>query len=84
MAGFCWLWHWFKLEGTVADNYADYKTYYFAFHDKEENGLSFNPGSVKVYVDGVEITSGYEVKTTGLKHIWSGFWKFKSNFKCKG
>lgn len=58
----------FKLEGTVADNYADYKTYYFAFHDKEENGLSFNPGSVKVYVDGVEITSGYEVKTTGLKH----------------
>lgn len=47
---------------------ADYKTYYFAFHDKEENGLSFNPGSVKVYVDGVEITSGYEVKTTGLKH----------------
>lgn len=58
----------FKLEGTVADNYADYKTYYFAFHDKEENGLSFNPGSVKVYVDGVEITSGYEVKITGLKH----------------
>ena len=53
----------FKLEGTVTDNYADYKTYYFAFHDKEETGLTFNADSVKVYVDGKEITSGYEVVT---------------------
>ena len=41
----------FKLEGTVAANYADYKQYYFAFHDKEEQGLTFDPTSVKVYVD---------------------------------
>lgn len=40
----------FKLEGTVASNYADYKTYYFAFHDKEEDGLTFDPTSVKVSV----------------------------------
>ena len=53
----------FKLEGTVASNYADYKTYYFAFHDVEEKGLTFNKDSVKVYVDGNEITSGYEVVT---------------------
>lgn len=53
----------FKLEGTVASNYADYKTYYFAFHDKEENGLTFNKDSVKVYVDGNVITTGYEVVT---------------------
>lgn len=53
----------FKLEGTVASNYADYDTYYFAFHDVEENSLTFNKDSVKVYVDDAEITSGYSVVT---------------------
>lgn len=53
----------FQLSGTVADNYADYDTYYFAFHDKEETGLTFNADSVKVYVDGDEITTGYTVVT---------------------
>lgn len=51
----------FKLEGTVAANYDDYKTYYFAFHDIEEKGLTFNKDSVKVYVGDKEITTGYEV-----------------------
>lgn len=54
----------FKLEGTVASNYADYKTYYFAFHDKAEAGLTLNKDSVKVYVDSKEITSGYNVETS--------------------
>lgn len=58
----------FQLKGTVAANYADYKTYYFAFHDKEENSLTFDPTSVKVYVDGTQITSGYDVKTSGKTH----------------
>lgn len=56
----------FKLEGTVASNYASYKTYYFAFHDVEERGLTFNKDSVKVYVDDTEITGGYSVVTEGL------------------
>lgn len=56
----------FKLEGTVASNYDAYKTYYMAFHDVEEKGLTFNPASVEVKVDGNKITSGYEVKTSGL------------------
>ena len=47
----------FKLEGTVASNYADYTTYYFAFHDKAEAGLSFNADSVKVYVGSTLIPS---------------------------
>lgn len=52
----------FKLEGTVASNYADYKEkYYFAFHDIEEEGLSFNKNSVKVYVGENEIKTEYEV-----------------------
>lgn len=54
----------FKLEGTVSSKYADYKTYYFAFHDQAEAGLTFNKDSVKVYVDGNEITSGYSVESS--------------------
>ena len=54
----------FKLEGTVASNYADYKTYYFAFHDQAEDGLTFDDTSVKVYVDGNPITTGYNVVTS--------------------
>lgn len=54
----------FKLEGTVSSKYADYKTYYFAFHDQAETGLTFNADSVKVYVDDNEITSGYSVETS--------------------
>lgn len=53
----------FKLEGTVASNYDDYKTYYFAFHDKAEDGLTFN-SDVKVFVDGTVITTGYSVVTS--------------------
>lgn len=54
----------FKLEGTVASNYADYKTYYFAFHDKAEAGLTFNADSVKVYVGSTLIPStGYQLVT---------------------
>lgn len=54
----------FKLEGTVSSKYADYKTYYYAFHDQAETGLTFNADSVKVYVDSNEITSGYSVETS--------------------
>lgn len=55
----------FKLEGTVPADYdAEYTSYYFAFHDKEEAGLTFNKDSVKVYVDDDEIETGFEVKTT--------------------
>ena len=55
----------FKLEGTVPADYdAEYTSYYFAFHDEEEAGLTFNEGTVKVYVDNTPITSGYEVETT--------------------
>lgn len=54
----------FKLEGTVASNYDDYKTYYFAFHDKAEAGLTFNKDSVKVYVGSTLIPStGYQLVT---------------------
>lgn len=57
----------FQLKATLPSNYADYKTYYLAFHDVEEKGLSFNTDSVKVAVDGNAVdASKYTVKTTGL------------------
>ena len=53
----------FQLTGTVSSKYDDYKVYKFAFHDQESEGLTFNKDSVKVYVDGTEITTGYTVTT---------------------
>ena len=56
----------FQLKATIAEDYANYKVYKLTFHDKEDAGLSFNEDSVKVYVDGALITTGYEVKTENL------------------
>ena len=58
----------FRLQGTVPADYASYSTYYYAFHDVEEAGLTFDPSSVKVYagdeVTGTEIAVGkYTVVT---------------------
>ena len=57
----------FKLSATIAQDYANYTHgYKLTFHDKEDAGLTFNKNSVKVYVDGTLITTGYEVVTEGL------------------
>ena len=54
----------FKLEMTVPaifDEFVKYgEAYKFVFHDKEEQGLTFQ-NDAKVYVDGVELTTGFEV-----------------------
>ncbi len=56
----------FQLTGTVESKYANYSSYYYAFHDTMSTGLTFNADSVKVYVDGAEVTEGYEVVTESL------------------
>lgn len=57
----------FKLSATIAQDYASYTHgYKLTFHDEEAAGLTFNKNSVKVYVDGTLITTGYEVVTDGL------------------
>ena len=57
----------FRLQGTVSKDFDSYKTYYYAFHDVEEKGLTFDSSSVKVFVgdevNGTEITTGYTVVT---------------------
>ena len=45
----------FKLTGTVSDKYDNYKTYYYAFHDKMDDTLEFNAGSVVVKINGKEV-----------------------------
>ncbi len=60
----------FQLKGTIADNYDEYSTYYYAFHDQEETRLTFK--EIKsVYVKNgdqkTELTAGqYDLKTTGF------------------
>lgn len=59
----------FRLQGTVSKDFDSYKTYYYAFHDVEEAGLTFDSSSVKVFV-GDEVTgtkidaSNYTVVTS--------------------
>lgn len=63
----------FRLQGTVASDYDKYTgKYYFAFHDKEEEeGLTFNKGSVKAYVEneGAERT---EISTDKYTIVYPG------------
>lgn len=51
----------FKLTGSLSENIGSYKTYKYEFQDELSTGLTFNDGSVKVTIDGTEITGGYKV-----------------------
>lgn len=55
----------FKLTGTVSDKYDSYKTYYYAFHDKMDDTLQFNPNNVVVKIDGTVVAKDkYTLNTT--------------------
>lgn len=57
----------FQLTATVAKNIQDFKgPYALTFHDTESEGLTFNPDSVVVKIDGQTVTSGYTVVTQGI------------------
>ena len=51
----------FKLTAKIASNFDDYSTYKFVFHDEQSEGLTFNPDTVEVTVDGNKLTTGYTV-----------------------
>ena len=65
----------YRLTATLADNVTDYVKYHITFHDEMEDGLDFNPGSVKVTVAGTE-TTDYEItsdtKKFDLTLTWQG------------
>lgn len=57
----------FLLTGKLPANFEDYVTYKLAFHDKESAGLTFNPDSVVVKIDGVAVKEPvYTLVTEGL------------------
>lgn len=57
----------FQITGTLPSNYSDYDTYKYVFHDKQSEGLTFNPSSLVVKVgDSVIDSSCYNVVTEGL------------------
>ena len=51
----------FQLKAVITENYDEYDNYYLALHDTEEKGLTFDPTTVKVYIDDVLITTGYKL-----------------------
>jgi fimbrial isopeptide formation D2 family protein/LPXTG-motif cell wall-anchored protein len=58
----------FQLTGIITEKYDDYDTYYLAFHDTESKGLTFDPESVVVKIDGTEVDSSlYKVVTEGVE-----------------
>lgn len=57
----------FRLTGTLPSNYANYTTYTYKFHDKLANGLTLDVSSIKVYIDGKEVSNtAYQVVTPGV------------------
>ena len=58
----------FTLKATLPEYYAEYSVYKLVFHDKASAGLTFQPNTVKVYLNEVDednlITSGYTVNST--------------------
>lgn len=58
----------FQLTGTVSDRYSSYDTYEYAFHDNMCSGLTFDPSSVEVTIDGESINNSYyKIKTADEK-----------------
>lgn len=45
----------FQITGTLPSNYADYDKYAITFHDEQSTGLTFDPESVVVTVNGTTV-----------------------------
>ena len=56
----------FKITGTVSDQYANYKSYYYSFGDTMSAGLKLDTGTVAVYV----VNGGNKVPVTGAAPLF--------------
>lgn len=62
----------YRIIGTVSNKYADYESYYYSFTDTMNDGLSLKKASdsedytvsIKVTVDGVDVTSQFIITAT--------------------
>lgn len=52
----------FQMTAKIPSNYEDYESYKIVFHDTQAEGLSFKKDTVKVMVDGKDITENSIVK----------------------
>lgn len=51
----------FVLHGTLPSNYADFDSYKYGFKDTLSKGFTLNEDSIKVFVDGTELSEGFSV-----------------------
>ena len=61
----------YEITGTMPSNIADYKTYYYMFTDTLSKGLTYKENSIKVTVNGVDVTS-YFYKGVGTYNETTG------------
>ena len=55
----------YEFTGTMPSDIANYDTYYYVFHDTLSNGLTFDPSTVKVTVNGIDATKYFYADATG-------------------
>ncbi len=61
----------YEITGTMPSNIADYKTYYYMFTDTLSKGLTYKENSIKVTVNGVDVTK-YFYKGVGTYDATAG------------
>ena len=54
----------YKITGTVSSKYEDYLSYYYSFSDTMDGGLTLNKDSIKVTINGVDVTEQFTIETT--------------------
>lgn len=57
----------FQLTGTLPTNLSSYETYKYVFHDALSSGLTLNKESIKVTIDGTDVTSSFTKSTESLE-----------------
>ncbi len=61
----------YEITGTMPSNIADYKTYFYKFTDTLSKGLTYKENSIKVTVNGVDVTK-YFYKGVGTYNETTG------------
>lgn len=61
----------YEITGTMPSNIADYKTYFYQFTDTLSKGLTYKADSIKVTVNGVDVTN-YFYKGVGQYNETTG------------
>lgn len=68
----------FEIVGTLPDYLPYYETYKYVFHDTLSDGLTFDKGSVKVTIDGKDVTEELDVNAANENALTVGFDNIKA------